>query len=151
MAQTLTVSVLRGDPNLDAWAGGIHAHQSPLTLSLDWLSAVGGTVSLGIATSYSEAMPDRRSHPQPTKVRGRLMRVDTIPDTGGTKPDINYAVSLLDANGVDLAAGGLVDRSDVTTETIGPFDSYLVDDEITLTITGAGDGNGGTIILYLVP
>ena len=151
MAQALVVTVPEGNPMLDCKAGGINAHESPLKISLDWQSAGAGTVSLAIASTYSAAMPDRRSHPQPSKIRGFLTRVDTIPDTGGTAPDMNYSITLLDVNSVDRALGNLLNRSNVTTESWQPSDPPWIDDELTLTITAAGDTNGGTVVLYLEP
>jgi len=151
MAQALVVSVTRGNPLLDCKASGINLHESPLVISLDWQSAADGTVSLAICSTYSAAMPDRRSHPQPTKIRGRLVRVDTIPDSGGTAPTAAYDIALLDANSIDRSDSNLINRSDTVAETWQPADPPWIDDELTLTIVGAGDSNGGTIVMYLEP
>jgi hypothetical protein len=151
MAQALVVSILRGNPLLDCKAGGINLHESPLVISLDWQSAADGTVSLGICSTYRAQSADGRSAPQPVKIRGNIRRIDTIPDTGGTAPTGGYTVSFLNSSLVDpvgLAPNG---RSGTVVQMWKPENPPFVDEDMTLTIAGAGDTNGGTIVLYLEP
>lgn len=151
MAQSLTVSILRGDPNLDAMAGGIQAHEVPTTISLDWQSAADGSVSLGICSTYRAQAADRRSAPQPTKIRGHIKRIDTIPDTGGTAPTDGYTVNFLNSSSVDPVGLSPNNRSGTVTQIWQPEFPPFVDEELTLTIAGAGDTNGGTIVVHLGP
>jgi hypothetical protein len=149
MAQSLTVTVLEGDPGLDVYAGGIIGHSAPLVIKCAWTSASDGSVSLDIASTYSAAQVGQT--PKPTKIRGYLARVVTDPAASTADPTAAYDVYLKDPGAIDVALAGLIDRSASANEQWVPTTTVWIDHELTLVVANAGDSNQGDVYLYLVP
>jgi hypothetical protein len=110
---------------------------------LDWLSHTDGTATATTPT-----------------LNGTLVRVAFIPDSGGTQPTDLYDVTLNDEDGLDTLAGQGANLSnstksnvipgvplkDGTTTSVGPM---VVNGPLSLSVSGAGSGKGGQVILYL--
>ena len=126
---------------------------SPLRLIFDWVSAADGTVSLAVASTFTTAEALKfASPPAPSKVRGLLKSVETIPGLNGdlttTLPTALYQLTIIDTYGFDVLQGAGLGRSGTLAERlINPATEIIVDSELTLTITGAGDGLTGRIIM----
>jgi len=149
MAQALTVTVLEGNPMLDVFAGGIVQHVEPLCIKLDWTSDSSGDCSKDIASTYAAA--NLLNGPKPTKLRGYLIKVVTDPAASSDDPTALYDVYLKDPGAIDVALGGLVDRSASANEQWVPTTTVWIDSEITLVVDNAGDSNKGAVYLYMVP
>lgn len=106
--------------------------------TLDWLSDAAGKV---VATTF--------------QINGTIERLVYKPDTGGTTPDDDYAITLTDADSVDVLNGTGAQLNDtgtsntVTTVTNGTTPlPFATAGQLTLSITGAGAANGGIIRIY---
>jgi hypothetical protein len=147
MAQSLTVTAEK-NPFMDA--------NTPTRLILDWVSAVAGTVSLPIASTYTAAQVGKSANPPaPSKVQGVLLSTQTIPGYLGdlvTDCPTAYTLQLLDAYGEDHLNGVAVTtpRSATVSQILMQGSGKrVIDSELTLTIAGAGSGLKGRIILEL--
>ena len=119
-------------------------HRTITKTTLDWLSDASGDVS-GTATK---------------KLNGSLLRVVTIPDSGGTQPTDLYDAVLNDDNGIDVLGGQGANLSNTTTTDVIPgvplkdgttttTAVVIIDDTLTLVVSNAGNAKGGTVILYI--
>jgi len=121
---------------------------------IDWLSTVGGAASGALMSLYSAAALAKfgYSTPQPSKITGKLVKVETIPGLNGdlatTLPTAAYDLTLLDSYGQDIAAGYVKDRSGTVAEEYIPVQPIALDDDITLTIANAGATTTGRVILH---
>ena len=148
MAQSIVVTADE-NPFLDG--------RTPVKITVDWVSATGGTVSLGIAAALAAAnLAASGKNPasiQPSKIRGDLRMIETIPGASGDKTTLlptSYGLSLLDAYGLNVAAqvGTLTGRSASIAEAVLATKEVPVDSELTFTIASAGDGKAGRAILH---
>lgn len=106
-------------------------------ITFDWLS----DDAAGTATGTT-----------PHAYDGELIRVITDPDGGGTAPDLNYDVTLTDADGHDLLFGAGADRHNVNTEYLyreTPGLGCVAHSRLTLNVAAAGNAKGGLFILWL--
>jgi len=91
MAQALTVTV-DGNPFLDG--------SEAAKVVLDWVSAAGGTVSLGIASTFAAAVAAKGGlgGPLPSKIRGKILAIETAPGLNGdlatALPTANYDITM---------------------------------------------------------
>jgi hypothetical protein len=121
---------------------------------IDWLSTAGGAASGAICSLFSAAQLAKfgYSTPQPSKIQGKLIKIETIPGLNGdlttTLPTAAYDLTLLDSYGNDIASGYAKDRSGTVVEQFIPVQPVVVDDEITLTIADAGATTTGRVILH---
>ena len=143
VVNALTVSAPK-NPFLDA--------EGPFRLILNWTSATGGAVSLGIVSTYVAQLASKSANPiTPLKVQGKLRSVETVPGANGDKATnlpSSYGLTILDAYGYDILAGFGAARSATLAEKILPLSStVIIDSELTLTIANAGDGKQGRIIM----
>lgn len=100
-------------------------------ITMAWLSDADGVVS-GIKLPF---------------ITGELLGVEFVPDTGDTEPTDLYDVTLLDEHGVDVLAGVGIDLShDVPTITTSIRHNPIAN-ELELQVAGAGDANGGKVIV----
>lgn len=115
---------------------------------LTWLSETDGSLSKAVCSTFSTAQALLGpSWPQPSKLMGYIRKIETNP--GGTAPDDNYDITLLDADGVDVAAGALGDRDTSTSEVVVPASPIYINSEITLTIAAAGSNKNGVCTIYM--
>ena len=143
MAQTLSVAAQK-NPFMDG--------TGPFTLVIDWQSDSSGNVSKKIASTYTTAQALLSScPPAPVKVQGILMTVETIPGLYGDKATTcpsQYGLTILDAYGLDILAGGGATRSASVAEKYIVSGTHLeIDSELTVTIASAGDTKTGRIIM----
>lgn len=122
----------------------------PNTIVLDWLSdASDGSVSIDLVSTYTAAQAT--GEPQPTKLKGYIVGIETIPGEDGNLTDDlpdAYDLSLNDPYSYDLAGGSLAARSATVAEKVVPSQPIPIDSEITVTISGAGNATKGRIIIY---
>jgi hypothetical protein len=84
-------------------------------------------------------------------VRGVILRIVTNP--GSAAPTDSYDATLTDADGIDVAAGLLVDRDTTNSESVWPVDltsglPFAVSGPLTLNISNAGSAKNGTVVVY---
>jgi hypothetical protein len=106
-------------------------------LTLAWTATAGGAASADISASYL------------ADVTGwYLFQVETYPTAGGTAPSSNYNIEILQRS-ADLMGATLANRSATATEVVHPTTlARLVDGTVTLSVTNAGNGGQGTLLLY---
>lgn len=90
-------------------------------------------------------------------IYGEVLRIVTNP--GSTAPTVNYDVTILDEDSVDIALGTLANRHNSNTETVYPTVAgsaanstdvqFAVAGYITLTIANAGNSKIGKVTIYL--
>jgi hypothetical protein len=111
------------------------------TVRWDWLSTAGGAADL--ATTE--------------KVNGQILRIDFIPDAGGTQPTNLYDVVINDADGVDIAQGLGADCPNDSTRTQVPvltdgnngnMAPIVCDSKLNCVVSNGGDSKGGQVIIY---
>lgn len=121
---------------------------------IDWLGTAGGAASGDLCALYSAAQLAKHGYaiPQPIKIRGNLVKVETIPGEDGDLatdlPTAAYDLTLLDSYGNDIVSGYGKDRSGTVAEQFVPVQPVPVFDEITLTIANAGASTQGRVILH---
>jgi hypothetical protein len=120
----------------------------------NWTATAGAVVSVALCTAFAAAQLSTYgfASPQPSKFRGKLVKVETIPGANGdlttTLPTAGYDITLLDSYSQDVAGGNLADRSGTLAEAWVPTDPIAVDDDITLTLANTGASKTGRIILH---
>lgn len=95
-----------------------------------WTSSSGGACDAGVV-----------------HIDGQIVRVTTDPD-GTAAPTDNYDVTLVDANGFDLAGGQLADRDTANTETVALTVPHIHYGPVTVTVAAAGDTKSGVVLIY---
>lgn len=84
---------------------------------------------------------------------GRFLGAITVPGTAGAQPNDNYDITVTDADGVDLALGGLMNRDETNTEFVAEASmAGIATGKLTFNVTNASDSgvnNTGTIYLYI--
>jgi hypothetical protein len=144
MASTITVTV-EGNPFLDG-------NNDAAKIIIDWTSHTDGTVSNAICTNYNSGK--HYSAPAPAKIRGKIVKVETVPGASGDLatdlPD-SYALTLLDAHSLDVLGGSGAGRSATVAEGIAPSLPVAIDSDLTVTISGAASANKGRIIVWIDP
>ena len=120
-------------------------------IEINWTADTGGDagkVTCDICAEYNSVNSRYGINSiQPSKLTGFIRKIVTNP--GSTAPTAAYDITLLDADGVDVAGGTLADRSATLSESVVPAQPIYVDSELTLTITNAGDSKIGKITLYM--
>lgn len=124
------------------------------TIVLDWLSdASDGSVSIDLVSTYTAAQAT--GEPQPTKLKGYIVGIETVPGKDGNLtdnlPTALYDITLDDPYGYDVAAAALADRSGTVAEKVVPTTPIPIDSEITVKIAAAGNSTKGRIILQIKP
>lgn len=81
---------------------------------------------------------------------GEIIRLVTIPGTGDDAPSADYDVYIYDEDDTDaLMAGGLNRHTSNTEQVAASSLGVVANDKLNLYIEGAGDGNKGTVHLYI--
>ena len=88
---------------------------------------------------------------------GKILACITSPSLSGAQPDDNYDITITDSNGWDLLNGAGQNRDEATTEfafngSTGAETFRMLPfawTQLTLNITNAGTGKGGTVTVYL--
>ena len=107
-----------------------------------WTSGTGGDVNLFTC-------------PTDMDITGWIHEIETDPD-GTTAPTDNYDITLVNANGRDVAGGALANRDTAVTEVVKPVvnsiqQKAINDGILTITITAAGDTKKGELLIYYEP
>lgn len=97
--------------------------------SCAWTSTAGGAVSANAITLT-----------QP----GELIRITFAPGTGGTQPDAAYDVTVVDAEGADVAAGAGANLSNSVAVISTPAQPVYLPKSTTLDVVVANAGNAKT-------
>ena len=80
---------------------------------------------------------------------GEIIRLVTIPD-GDTAPTNEYDVVVNDEDGTDVLMGAGANRSNANTEQVLAANlGCVANDQLSLSISGAGESKKGTTILYV--
>lgn len=109
-------------------------HTSVRKITAVWVSASDGTAG-GTTTAVLD---------------GQLLGLVTIPAGGGSAPSDNYGVQLLDADGHDVLLGAGANRDTANTEYVtGASLAGVAGSKLTLAVTAAGSGKGGTVIIFV--
>ena len=99
-----------------------------------WVSAADGTASGTTTGVYS----------------GIVERLVTIPAAAAAAPTDNYDVAINDEDDTDILMGAGADRDQAVTEQVLASSlGCVANDQLSLSITGAGSGKSGTVILYI--
>lgn len=80
---------------------------------------------------------------------GQILRVVTVPGTGGDTPDDNYDITLTTDAGVDVGAGLLLNRSSTLTQWVTSGMGAVVGSKLTFLVDNAGSTNKGTCYVYI--
>jgi hypothetical protein len=88
-------------------------------------------------------------------ITGWIHEIETDPD-GTTAPTAAYDITLINANGRDVAGGALANRSATATEIVKPLvnsiqQKVISHGPLTITITAAGDEKKGELLIYYEP
>jgi len=110
-----------------------------------WTAATAGTVSLAIASQYAGSLTYKTGI---TKMKGRIGKI--ITDPGTPAPTAGYSLTLLDNNSVDVLQSACTSLSATATAEYVFSPEIIVDSDLTLTVSGAGDGGQGKVTLYFV-
>lgn len=80
---------------------------------------------------------------------GDVVRIEIVPNGGGTQPTDLYDLTLLDSHGVDMLDGQAANLSNSAAAVL--FTSFRVDSSETfqLVIANAGNAKGGTLKLWV--
>lgn len=122
----ITISEDTGQPNLY----GINK------VIFTWVSDTAGTTTGTTNFKYS----------------GLLSRVIFDPDAGDTQPTDAYDAVLNDADGYDLLHGNGSNLSNAANVLVDSSDGLgtVLGSKLTMTVSNAGDTNGGVMIVYIV-
>jgi hypothetical protein len=101
-----------------------------------WTSAGDGTLT-GAVTTTTYAYD------------GKLLALATDPD-GGSPPDDNYNVTILDGDNFDVLCGAGLLRDTATTEVVAMASlGGVATSTLKLVIAAAGAGTKGVVVLWL--
>lgn len=86
-----------------------------------------------------------------TKIyNGEIVRLVTVPGTGGDAPDPNYDVYVYDGDDVDaLISAGMNRHTSNVEQVLASSLGVVAYDKLTLYVENAGDSNKGTVYLYV--
>ena len=107
-------------------------------LSYGWVASSGSVASTD-AEAIAAGLPT---------ISGAVLRVVTTPDSGGTQPDDDYDVTLLDSFGIDVLGGSGANRDETNSEHVNLTTPVVVNSALRLQVSNAGGSNGGTVTIY---
>lgn len=100
-----------------------------------WVSAADGTAT-GATTGV--------------EYDGKIIGLTTIPGAAALAPDDNYDITITDADGHDVLLGAGANRDTANTESVTEASlGAVASSKLTINVSGAGDSNAGTAIVYL--
>lgn len=94
-----------------------------------------------------------------SRITGTILRVQWVPDSGGTKPSDNFDVTVSDEGGTDILGGQGANMdadapfdmcpgqpfTDGTTTSVAPI---TINDTLSVSASNMGSAKGAKIILY---
>lgn len=113
-------------------------HGSVKKIGWTWVSAADGTVGAALVNSTTT-----------TAYNGAVLRAVFVPNAGGTQPDDDYDVEILDEDGYDILAAQGDNLSHAAAVTKVASMGAVANDKIKLSVTNAGAGKGGVVYLYV--
>lgn len=134
----MTVSYRKPSPNT------LHNSQLPVRCAqVDWVSDASG--------DYSEDI----------ELNGELLKMVSVPDSGGTQPSNNYDVTLVDESAIDVLEGYGANVSNAAAAAVVPYVKEVITTDVqsalsrpilagtyTFTVANGGNAKGGTALLY---
>ena len=110
-------------------------HTSVKKIKFEWVSSAGGAADATSTYFYD----------------GLIERIVQIPDSGGTIPTDLYDVVVNDADGTDIlhGLGANLTNAAVTLKSSADGLGAVVESQLTIAVTNAGDSKGGKTIIYL--
>lgn len=109
-------------------------HRPLRLVKFAWTSSAGGAAD-ATSTGY---------------FTGVIEKAKFVPGAGGSQPTDNYDVVINDADGDDVLAGGGANRSNASTQWVqGSSLGAVVESQLTLAVTNAGDAKTGEVHLYI--
>jgi len=103
-------------------------------IAYDWLTDASGDASATATTaSFS----------------GQILRVECVPDSGGTAPSDQYDITLTTADSIDVLYGQGANLSNASTVVIVSDLGVIANDTLSLTVANGGNAKGGTVYVYL--
>ena len=110
-------------------------HRSLKKIVFDWTSSAGGAADATTDEYYT----------------GRIVYAAQIPEAAGTQPTDQYDVTVVDADGVDVLAGLGANLGNAANTYKADSDGLgaVVESQLTLAVTNAGDTKGGKTILFI--
>jgi hypothetical protein len=80
---------------------------------------------------------------------GQILRAVTVPGLLGDAPSADYDITLTDANGIDVAAGLLLNRHTSATQWVTSGMGAVAGDILTINVSAAGSAKKGTLHVYI--
>jgi len=113
----------------------------------------GGEINVLVMSWTTDSSGDLTATDTGYPIEGYLMLVET--DPSGTAVPTSYAVTLTDANGLDVMGGALAGRSTTATEMTlpllnGNYTMLPIPGKLSMDVTGAGASKSGTVRIYFV-
>lgn len=100
-------------------------------------------------TSGTDAEEGTASGTTTYQYSGNILRVVTVPGTGGDAPTDDYDITITDASSIDVANSQLLNRDDTNTEWVVASLGAVANDKLTINVSAAGAANTGTCIVYV--
>lgn len=124
----------------------------PCKITIDWISDGDGDATGNVAALFTASKKDYE--PSLTAIKGLVRSTQTIPGLNGdlttALPSNAYDLTITDAYGEDILNGAGADRSGTASQVIlqGTL-NRLIDSELAIAISNAGDTKKGRIIIIL--
>ena len=112
------------------------------TMTFAWTTDSAGNASATTGTTISD------------QIAGKYVVVAVTDPDATDYPTDDYDVVITDANSVDLMGGVLLNRESGSSQQAAPYMGALygsrpLSGTVTISVTNAGSGKSGTVILYL--
>lgn len=119
--------------------------------SCTWTNETYGSVKRlkGDWTSHTDGAVTSTEGAGTVYVNGQILRVEFVPDSGGTAPTDQYDCTILTADSIDVLYGQGANLSNASTVVIVSDLGCVVNDALSLTVANAGSGKGGLVYIYL--
>lgn len=110
-------------------------HRHIKKVVFDWTSSAGGAADATTEQFHT----------------GRIIYAAQLPDSGGDQPTDQYDVTVVDADGVDVLKGLGANLSNAAGTYKADSDGLgaVVESQLTLAVTNAGNAKGGKVILFI--
>ncbi len=123
----------------------------PCKITVDWTSDGDGDATGNLAALFSAAKADYE--PTLTAIKGLVRSTQTIPGEEGDLttdlPSDEYDLTITDAYGEDILNGAGANRSGTASQVILQANTRIIDSELAISISNAGDSKKGRIIIML--
>ena len=119
--------------------------------SCTWTNTTYSTIKKlkGVWLSHTDGVVTSTEGAGTVAVSGQVLRVEFVPDAGGTAPDDQYDCTLLTDDSIDVLYGQGANLSGTNTVALVSNLGVASASKLALTVSGAGSANGGTVYVYL--